>query len=309
MMTRLLLFHLASGQAFFSGAACLVLAVVLAPRAGRRWARVARDLLAGVGGVLVAASAAPLPAAAYWGLGAVAVAWLAGESRRDRRPRRLRVLRGAMATAWAAAALAEAPYHLAPRVPPLGRPVVGVIGDSVTAGVGDRAEVTWPRLLAGRHGVAVRDHSEAGATATSAAARQAPAVGPDERLVIVEVGGNDLLGGATPGAFEAGLARLLDRIVRPGRVVVLLELPLPPTYAEFGRAQRRLARRAGALLVPRRALLGVLLAEGATLDTIHPSALGHARLADAIWDVIRPAFAAPTGRPGAAQGRSGSNPN
>ena len=292
MLTRAILFHLASGQAFFAGAAGLLLAVALAGRAGqRRGGRAARNLLAGVGGVLVAASATPLPVAAYGGLAVVTVAWMVGEARRDRWPRR-RVLglRGLMAAAWLAAVLAEAPYHLAPRVAAMGRPVLGVIGDSVTAGVGDQAEVTWPRLLADRHGVVVRDHSAPGATAASAASAQAPAVGPDERLVVVEVGGNDLLAGATPEAFEAGLARLLDQVRRPGRVVVLLELPLPPTYAAFGRAQRRQARRSGALLVPKRVLLGILLADGATLDTIHPSAAGHAQLAEAIWRIIRPAY-------------------
>ena len=290
MATRLILFHLASGQAFFSGSACLVLAAGLAAWAARRWARTTRNLLVGVGGVLVGASATPLPVAADAGLAAVTLAWLVGEARRDRwRWWRVRRLRGLMAASWVIAALAEAPYHLIPHVPPLGSPVLGVIGDSVTAGVDDRAEVTWPRLLGDRHGLIVRDHAAAGATAASAAS-QAAALKPDQRLVIVEIGGNDLLGGTTPVAFEAGLERLLAATCRPGRVVVLLELPLLPTYAEFGRAQRRLARRFGALLVPKRVLLGVLLADGATLDTIHPSALGHEQLAEAIWAVIRPAY-------------------
>jgi len=47
------------------------------------------------------------------------------------------------------------------------------------------------------------------------------------------------------------------------------------------------------LLVPRRVLLGVLLGEGATLDPIHLSPLGHDRMAAAIWEVVEPAYEVP----------------
>ncbi len=80
--------------------------------------------------------------------------------------------------------------------------------------------------------------------------------------------------------------------------VVLLELPLPPFANRYGAAQRRAARRRGVLLVPKRLLLGVLTADGATLDSIHLTPTGHDRMADAIWDVIHCAFGPPSPRPG-----------
>ena len=70
------------------------------------------------------------------------------------------------------------------------------------------------------------------------------------------------------------------------RTVVMLELPLPPFHNRYGDAQRRLARRHGVLLVPKRVLIGVLTSEGATLDTIHLSGRGHALMAETIWDLI-----------------------
>ncbi len=291
MLTRWVLFHLLSGQAFFAGIACLVAAVGLSDRAGQaRWRR-ARNLLTGMGGVLVAGSSTPLPAAAYLGLAVVSLLWVGGEAASGRWPRRwVGGIRLAMAASWCLAGLAEVPHHLVPRVPLLGHPVLGVVGDSLTAGVGDRGEVTWPTILADRHGVVVHDHAAPGATAASAARTQAGAVTPDERLVVVEIGGNDLLGGTTPEAFEAGLAGLLGTLRTSGRTVVLLELPLPPGSVRFGAIQRRLARRFGALLVPKRVLLGVLLGPEATLDSIHLGPPGHDRMAAAIWDVIRPAY-------------------
>ena len=155
--------------------------------------------------------------------------------------------------------------------------------------MGEPNVVTWPGILAGRHGLVIHDHSQAGAS-LGTALRQAAAVSSDERLVLLEIGGNDILGESTPSAFEAGLARLLSAVCQRGRVVAMLELPLPPTYNAFGRIQRRLAREYKALLVPKRVLLGVLQEQGATLDTIHLSQEGHQRMSDAIWAVVHAAY-------------------
>ncbi len=250
----------------------------------------ARNLLIGVGSVLVAASSVWLPMVAVLGLGVISLLWVGGEALTGRWSRRIVGGLGVAAmVAWTSVGLGELPRQLLPSIPPLGGPVLGVIGDSLTAGLDDRGEITWPAVLAARHRVEVRNHALAGATVASAAT-QVRAVAPDERLVLVEIGGNDLLGGTSPELFEVGLAKLLAAVCRPGRTVILLELPLPPGFGRFGAIQRRLAGRFGVLLVPRRVLLGVLLGEGATLDSIHLSPLGHERMAAAIWEVIRPAY-------------------
>ncbi|HEX8199318.1 MAG TPA: GDSL-type esterase/lipase family protein, partial [Isosphaeraceae bacterium] len=270
--------------------------VGLSPRAGTVWVRAIRNILVGLGGALVVVSATPLSPGSYLVLLVVSLLWLAGEAFRRRVPGRLVLgLRAAAVMAWLMAVLVEAPYHVVPRVPPLGRPVLGIIGDSVTSGLGEPRTGTWPGLLARRHGVPIRDHSEAGATARSASG-QAEALSADEQLVLLEIGGNDLLGGARPEEFAAGLETLLTAVSRPGRVVVMLELPLPPFSNEFGRVQRRLARRHRVLLVPKRVFLGVLQQEGATFDSIHLTPEGHDRMAAEVWEVVRGAYREPDSR-------------
>ncbi len=148
---------------------------------------------------------------------------------------------------------------------------------------------TWPRILARRHNVDVRDLSLAGATVGSAT-EQASRITETRGLILAEIGGNDILGETTPAVFEADLDRLLAQLRSRGNVVVLLELPLPPSYNVFGAIQRRLARRHGALLVPKRVLLGVLMTDGATVDTIHLSRAGHDLNAERIWQTIRTAY-------------------
>jgi len=293
MFSQWLIYHVASGHAYFTGAACLIAAAFVSRFDQRRGVRAGRNLLVAVGGAAVAASATPLPVWAYLLLGLATLSWLAAEAfRKHDSGRFTAALRVVVVLAWSAAALAEVPFHRTPRLPTMGSPTLGVIGDSLTAGMGggEGEAATWPRILADRRGVEVHNHARTGATVASAL-RQIDELSANERLVLLEIGGNDLLGGTAPREFEAGLDQLLSAVRRPGRVVVMLELPLPPTYNAYGLIQRRLARRHRVPLVPKRVLLGVLEQEGATLDSIHLSPEGHRQMAKAIWDILRTAYA------------------
>jgi acyl-CoA thioesterase-1 len=163
------------------------------------------------------------------------------------------------------------------------------MGDSLAAGGGGGREETWPRLLARTRGVEVVDLSEVGATVATALGR-VDRLPPGGGVILVEIGGNDLLGPTSATDFDRDLGELLDRVCRPGRVVLMLELPLPPFCNGFGLAQRRQAAAHGVGLVPKRVLMGVLTGEGATTDGIHLSAAGHERMAEAVWAAVRSAY-------------------
>lgn len=279
------LYHVASGHAFFTGLALLTVAVALSAVSKGRRRRLAP--IAGVAGaLLVAISATPLPWVGYAALAAVVGGWVYAERRRETLPpRRLHATRIAAVLACVAAAAAELPYHVTPRP---GRPpgsTLAVIGDSVTAGMGENEAVTWPRLLADRTGIVVHDHSAMGATVASAR-KQAANLTPADDVVVIEIGGNDLLGGTGLAGFENGLDALLSDVRRPGRRVVMFELPLPPGFNAWGRAQRRLAARHGVELVPKRVLMGVFTGRGATLDSIHLSQAGHDRMARIVEEIL-----------------------
>jgi acyl-CoA thioesterase-1 len=278
-----LLYPIASGQAFFAGAVLIVVAAALASRVPAA----VRSALALLGLVAVAISATPVPL----GLDLVAAARsLARLAHDGRRARRWRVgLRAAVVLAWATLFGLEVPYHLMPTCPRVSLRSLDVVGDSIGAGLGDETVTTWPELLARRHKLDVRDHSRVGATAASALA-QADRVGGPGGVVLVEIGGNDLLGSTTAEAFGRDLDALLARLRRGGRTVVMLELPLPPFASAFGAAQRRQARRHGVILVPKRLLLGVLTTPGATVDTVHLTPAGHDAMARRLWPILRTAL-------------------
>jgi len=157
---------------------------------------------------------------------------------------------------------------------------IHVIGDSLSAGIGAGEGEPWPSRLAAILGSEVVSHAQAGATAKSAI-EQAEQLSADS-FVIVEIGGNDLLGGRSAAEFEQDLDQLLTKVCSDGRRVVMFELPLPPFYLRFGEAQHKLARNHGVTLIPRRVLARVLFSEAATLDSIHLSETGHRRLAEEV---------------------------
>jgi len=163
------------------------------------------------------------------------------------------------------------------------RPIV-VIGDSLSAGINDGVDIPWPTCLDEMTSVKVANDARAGATCRSAI-NQLDRL-PKQCVVIVEIGGNDLLGGRSASEFRADLDALLTEVQSPEREVVMFELPLPPFFNGYGYAQRHLADKHNVSLIPRRLLASVLFSKDATLDSIHLSNAGHRQLAERVADFL-----------------------
>ncbi len=162
---------------------------------------------------------------------------------------------------------------------------IHVIGDSLSAGVGGGEGPPWPHLLGTQLDADVHNHAQAGATARSANEQTSEL--PAASLVIVEIGGNDLLGGRSAQQFHEDLDALLSEACADDRRVVMFELPLPPFFFRYGKVQRSLAQEHKVRLIPRRLLADVLFSDAATLDSIHLSESGHQKLAERVADLLR----------------------
>lgn len=287
---RWVIYFFGSGIVFFLGV-CLVLAAVLLAWTRRpRWLARSVVLFALLGAILIALSATPLPYWFYAVAAAITLAWIVVEAiPAERVARRRSLFRFAVVLVWLVGLGMEVPYHLSPRIDLQDNPTLHIIGDSVTAGMGERNLVTWPRILAESHEIDVRDHSRMGATVASAL-KQAEQLPDDGGILVLEIGGNDILGSTTVAKFEDSLEQLLTRVCSPQRTVLMFELPLPPLQNDYGLAQRRLAARHGVCVIPRRILATVLTIEGATVDSVHLSQPGHERMAEAVWHLIRPGY-------------------
>ena len=183
----------------------------------------------------------------------------------------------------------EAGWAMRPAISPISERSVVVFGDSLSAGLGEKEGTPWPDQLRDRKHVAVTNLSEAGAT-TADGLKNVFQTDHVPGLVIIELGGNDLLGGVALANFEKNLDGILSHLRSHNRTVVMVELPLLPGKNAWGGTQRRLSRQYRCRLIPKRLLVDVLAAPGSTTDTLHLSQTGHQRLAEQIWSVIGPAL-------------------
>jgi acyl-CoA thioesterase I len=179
--------------------------------------------------------------------------------------------------------LFELPYRFDPRLRSESSRLL-IVADSITAGLND-GEETWPMRLARGTDWQIKDASQPGATLKSAL-QQVKLFDDQPAVLLLEIGGNDLLEGLPVPQFESDLDQLLHSVVRPGRSVVMFELPLPPLAYRYGVAQRRLASKHGVSLLPKRHLMSVLTTPGATVDGIHLSPLGHQRMSELVEQLI-----------------------
>lgn len=176
----------------------------------------------------------------------------------------------------------------APDVPHLDSPGTTIVclGDSITYGVGAGGEPGYPERLAERLGVPVVNAGVPGDTAEDALARLDDALAHDPWLVIVELGGNDLLRRLPTERTEAALTAIVERILAARAVPMLVELDgslvgdLEPVFERLAEAYR--------LPLVEDVLDDVLSDRALKSDQIHPNAAGYERLAEAVARQVEP---------------------
>lgn len=277
-----------SGLAFFIGAGCLLVSIVVTQTRWRRLAG-ASTLLTVVGLILLIVSGTPLPVWYYAIIVVLVAGWLGVRSLPNVRQSIANWLSGSIAVCLIAASVLELRYQFPPSLSPETSRHLYLFGDSLAAGVDDHSENNWPQLIADSHDIELTNLAIPGAT-ISTALRKAREARIADGVVLLEIGGNDLLGSAASADFERELDDLLNVVRRPGRTVVMFELPLPPFHNAYGQAQRRLAAKYGASLIPKRVLMGVLASQGSTLDSIHLTTTGNKQMAEQVWAVLKPAY-------------------
>lgn len=176
------------------------------------------------------------------------------------------------------------------------RPVVTVLGDSITAGLGLPAAQALPAQLQAalnrlRTPAVVRAAGVSGDTTAGGLARLSFSVRPDTRVCVVALGANDGLRGLEPRRMQANLNEIVKRLKarRIGVVLCGLRAPLSlnARYArDFNAAFAAVARANGVLLLPDM-LAGVWgVARLNQSDGIHPNAQGARIIAERMAPVV-----------------------
>ncbi|MBO6608595.1 arylesterase [Altererythrobacter sp.] len=192
----------------------------------------------------------------------------------------------------------------APLVPVMGpqRDILA-FGNSLFAGYNVDKEDSYPAKLQNAlraNGVNARVSNAGISGDTSAAGLQrfaftlnAQDYEPD--LVIIELGGNDLLRGLSPDQTRANIAAMIEEAQKRGIRVLLMGMRAPPNYgpeyqAEFDALYSDLAREYGTALIP---FWLESIYQDPTLfqsDRIHPTEIGIETLVSATVDEVRNAL-------------------
>lgn len=168
---------------------------------------------------------------------------------------------------------------------------VVAFGDSITAGVGTSGDNDYVSVLSNRTGVAIINAGRSGDTTASALARIDSAVlARDADIVIVFLGGNDLLQGVPVQQRIANITTIVQQIRGDGAAVILVGVG-SGAIDPFEGALPGIASQTSSTLVPA-VLDGILGVPGLMTDLIHPNNAGHAIIADRIEPALRAALAA-----------------
>lgn len=280
-----IVFHIASGHAFFTGV-ILVIVAVLFSISKRPFLNRLTVLVFLIGCIAIVLSSAALPYWVYAVATVITLAWIASRFVVSWR----RWTAYATIAIWLLAAFIEFPYHITHDLNPTSNHRITIVGDSVSAGVeGNETSETWPSIIGREHQLQVQDMSHVGETVASALSRAKSNVITGS-VVVVELGGNDILGSTTSLKFESDLDELLGYLVANNRQIIMFEMPLPPFCHAFGRAQRTVAAKHNVTLVPKYIFLSVIAGDDFTLDSVHLSQSGHKFMADCVWRLLKTAF-------------------
>ncbi len=179
-----------------------------------------------------------------------------------------------------------------------------VFGDSLSAGYGLPLEQGWVHLLERRLRAEKLDYkvvnaSISGETTLGGRNRIDAALRAHRpNIVILELGANDGLRGASPETIRGNLEAISDASRRANARVLLVGIRLPPNYGlpyaeKFQGVFREVARSRKLPLVP---FLLDGFSENRELfqsDGIHPSAAAQPLMLDNVWKELRPLLRRP----------------
>lgn len=167
------------------------------------------------------------------------------------------------------------------------------LGDSLTAPHGVAPGEAWPALLAERSGWIVINAGVSGDT-SSGALQRLPALLDEHspQLVLVTLGGNDMLRKMPQGQTVANLGQMLTLVKARGAKAVLLATPKPSiagavfnnlSAADF---YEDVAKENRVPLI-KDAMAEVLSNTELKADQLHPNVAGHALLSKKIFDALK----------------------
>lgn len=180
-------------------------------------------------------------------------------------------------------------------------PVILVVGDSLSAEYGLKAGEGWVALLQKRLAEQKKPYRVVNASisgdTTSGGRSRLPALLQKHRpaVLIIELGGNDMLRGLPLASSRDNLAAMIHAAQAVGAKVLLVGMQVPPNFGRayvesFSAMYAELSRSERTGLVPF-LLAGVAerpdVADWFQADRIHPLAKAHPLMLDNVWPALK----------------------
>lgn len=178
--------------------------------------------------------------------------------------------------------------------PGFAKPVLVILGDSISEGYGVAKEDSYPELLAKKleHQLDIRNASISGSTSASAESRVKWQLQQKPDYLLIALGANDGLRGLPAKDLEDNLTKATQTAQSKGVKVFIAAMKLPMNYgkiyrSQFERSFEASTKKTGATLIP-------FLLEGVggrknlnQADGIHPNAKGHKIIAESLAHLFK----------------------
>lgn len=160
-------------------------------------------------------------------------------------------------------------------------------GDSLTRGTGAPPGKDYPSRLSQMAGVPIVNAGVPGETSADAIRRvQRDVLQRDPRIVIVLLGGNDMLQRISHDQTAANVRRIVREIQQSGALVLLVGIDGPMLMGGLNSELKRVAHDEGAVFVSD-ILDGIIDNPRLKSDEVHPNAAGYEMMAERIYRVLR----------------------
>jgi acyl-CoA thioesterase-1 len=183
--------------------------------------------------------------------------------------------------------------------PAMAKPVILVVGDSISAGYGIDSSEAWVALLQKKlikikSPYSISNASISGETSEGGLVRIIPLLATDDPdIVLLQLGANDGLRGLSPVKMKNNLAEIIQRSQKSGAKVILLGMKIPPNYGKryvdmFYNVYPQLAKELNIPLVPFLLEDVALNKDLMQADGLHPNVKAQAILTEKIEPYLFP---------------------
>ncbi len=166
--------------------------------------------------------------------------------------------------------------------------LVVFFGNSITAGQGAGVGEDFPSIIGKTLNVKIINAGVSGNTTKDALLRiDKDVISKNPSIVVVELGGNDLLLNEKRDVTKKNFDLILSKIKPTGAKIVILGIKFFVFNQKYETDLQSLAKKYNAIYVPS-ILEGIITDKSLKFDDIHPNAKGYQKIADKLVPIITP---------------------